>query len=83
MLLMVFHAILRQILNHCFCAISLRELSVCAILRFFQNLSGHLNLNVIFLNLICFLQLFGFCTPSSRNRTFFVYPFLRGQSGRN
>ena len=28
---MVFYAILRQILNYCFCAISSRELSVCAI----------------------------------------------------
>ena len=29
--LIVFYAILRQILNYCFCAISLRELSICVI----------------------------------------------------
>ena len=37
MLLMVFHAIMRQISNHCFCAISLLELSVCAIFYAFSN----------------------------------------------
>ena len=34
--LMVFHAVLRQILKLYFRAISLRELSVCAFLRHFQ-----------------------------------------------
>ena len=34
--LMVFHAILRQILISCFCAISSLDLSVCATLRFFN-----------------------------------------------
>ena len=36
-LFMVLHAILRQIVKYCFCAISLRELSVCAIFYAFYN----------------------------------------------
>ena len=35
--LMIFHAILRQILKYCVCAISTREFSVCAILYVFYN----------------------------------------------
>ena len=35
--LMVFHAIFCQILNYCFCAISSRELYVCAIIYAFSN----------------------------------------------
>ena len=35
--LMVFHAILRQISNFCFCATSSRELAVCAIFYAFYN----------------------------------------------
>ena len=39
-LLMVFHAILRQILKYRFCAMSMRELSVCDILfTLFTNMS--------------------------------------------
>ena len=34
---MVFHAILRQISIFCYCAISARELSVCAIFYTFSN----------------------------------------------
>ena len=37
MLLMLFHAILRLISNYCFCAISSRELFVCAIFYAFSN----------------------------------------------
>ena len=43
MLLMVCHAVLRQISNYYFCAISLCELSVCAIFAFFPTISQLVN----------------------------------------
>ena len=42
--LRVFHAILRQIWKHCFCAISSRELSLCDIFYAFSNCDGQYRL---------------------------------------
>ena len=64
-LFMVLHAILRQILKYYFCAICLRELSVCAIFYAFYNYG-----------LQCYMYLSLFCPwPSQKTEAQVLYLF--------